>query len=591
MSVIAAAPMGSSPSLARRTGGLIRWVCTSNPFYVLSAGLFLGGLWISFGNQDEAENTWALMSGLAGYTLLLAVTACLLVRFGHVWDDVRTVLLLVVLMFLATSVTFDEVLASTMRAEGLPSQHPWYMGIVCYLGGLVFAIGVSEFILQGIRLKFPAAFRIPYYLILALFFLYPLALSPLVNEPNSPELMWGLFGFSPVAGLVFLTLIPAILRGRAYLNNNGSPWIWPLYPWVLFGLLAFAVAGRSFLLVHSLHLLVQEDYRRTIFGPYFLVPFGFSLTILFLELGLVSRSAGAIRTALLAPVGLVLLTLVGHHTDPLYQHFLDLFTEQFGGSPLFLTVQASVVFYTYAALRGVPLATEGLTAALVTLGMVSPNTLPWNDFVSAGSVAILAAGTLQLGLGLWYRNEWRCLVGGGVLAVAAALALPDGNHAVLFKGAVAFHLSLATVLIIGAAFNTAVGRQLRMVGAALVLVACKATLFGQFDLPEEVPPWAITAYAPVMAAILGVYGLLMRHQPSKVVAVFVVVCWVVTAGWWAYCELRKIVRGLDYIAVSMVLFGVAFLTSLGKSRVLARLRAGGVPLGESGPPPKEVLVP
>ena len=55
-------------------------------------------------------DTWALMGGLAGYTLLLAAAALLLVRFAGVWDDVRTVLLLVVLMFLATSVTFDELL-------------------------------------------------------------------------------------------------------------------------------------------------------------------------------------------------------------------------------------------------------------------------------------------------------------------------------------------------------------------------------------------------------------------------------------------------------------------------------------------------
>ena len=32
-----------------------------------------------------------------------------LVRFGNVWEDVRTVLLLVVVMFLATSVTFDDL--------------------------------------------------------------------------------------------------------------------------------------------------------------------------------------------------------------------------------------------------------------------------------------------------------------------------------------------------------------------------------------------------------------------------------------------------------------------------------------------------
>src|SRR5947209_9741215 len=88
---------------------LLRRVCTKNPFYALSAGLFLVGLRLSFGEQARAIDTWSLMSGLAAYTLLLAGTACLLVRFGNVWDDVRTVLLLVVLMFLATSVTLDEV--------------------------------------------------------------------------------------------------------------------------------------------------------------------------------------------------------------------------------------------------------------------------------------------------------------------------------------------------------------------------------------------------------------------------------------------------------------------------------------------------
>src|SRR5262245_56252223 len=169
----------SAPPSAGGNPGLILPVCTNNPFYVLSAGLFLAGLWISFGAQTAEEETWALMGGLAGYTLLLAVTACLLVRCGNVWDDVRTVLLLVVLMFLATSVTFDQVLVF----------HP-ERGLVCYLGGLLLAVLVSEGVLRGIRLRLPAAFRVPYYLILALFFLYPLALRPLLAEPRSEALMW-----------------------------------------------------------------------------------------------------------------------------------------------------------------------------------------------------------------------------------------------------------------------------------------------------------------------------------------------------------------------------------------------------------------
>ena len=97
--------------VARSSRGVLGWVCTSNPFYVLSALLVCLGLWVSFGSQVDASQTWSLLLGMAGYTLLLAVTACLLVRFVGVWDDVRTVMLLVVLLFLATSVTFDEVVA------------------------------------------------------------------------------------------------------------------------------------------------------------------------------------------------------------------------------------------------------------------------------------------------------------------------------------------------------------------------------------------------------------------------------------------------------------------------------------------------
>ena len=108
---------------------MLHRICTSNPFYVISALLFLFGLRISFAPQVRDIEVGALMSGLGGYTLLLAVTALVLVRFGNVWDDVRTVMLLVVLMFLATSVTFDELLV----AQPL-------LGNVCGFGGFAFAI-------------------------------------------------------------------------------------------------------------------------------------------------------------------------------------------------------------------------------------------------------------------------------------------------------------------------------------------------------------------------------------------------------------------------------------------------------------------
>src|SRR4051812_27500979 len=103
MSVSIETRASSVPGFSLSSRSLVRWVTCNNPFYAISAMLICVGLWVSFGGQAQAAQTWALMAGLTGYTLLLAVTACLLVRFLGVWDDVRTVLLLTVLMFLATS--------------------------------------------------------------------------------------------------------------------------------------------------------------------------------------------------------------------------------------------------------------------------------------------------------------------------------------------------------------------------------------------------------------------------------------------------------------------------------------------------------
>jgi hypothetical protein len=546
----------SVPWLGQSAG----WVCTNNPFYVLSAGLFLAGLWGSFGSQAEDVQTWALMSGLAGYTLLLAVTACLLVRFGNVWDDVRTVLLLVVLMFLATSVTFDEVLV--LR----PGR-----GFACYLGGLLFAVAVSEGLLRGMRLVLPAWFRAPYYLILGLFFLYPLALSPLLARPRSEALMWGLFGFSPAAGLVFLTLLPAIRRGPAAVRGNGSPWRWPLYPWALFGVLACAVPARAFLLCWSLHLLDAGDSDRLIFGPYFLAPFGLAVALLLLEAGLVSRRRGVLQAALAVPAGLVALSLVGHRPDPIYQGFLEAFAARLGGDPLSVTLLASAGFYAYAALRRVPLATGALAVALAALAVVGPDTLNRGGVGPPRPVPLLALAALQLVLGIERRDAWRCLIGGTCLAVAAALALPGEAGAWPVRELIAFHLALAAVLAVGAAFDDARGRLLCVAGASLVLLAGLTALLGPpLDHSAGLPVWAIGSYPPVMALFLVGYGLRLGHRFSLATAGLVLACWLTAVGWQVYPSLRQVVTGLDHLALSLALFAVAILISLGKSGVLAR---------------------
>jgi hypothetical protein len=535
--------------------GLLRWVSTNNPFYVLSAGLFLAGLWISFGAQAEEVQTWALMSGLASYVLLLAGTAYLLVRFGNVWDDVRTVLLLVVLMFLATSVTFDEVLVLD------PGR-----GFLCYLLGLLFALGVSEGLLRGIRLALPLGFRVPYYLILSLFFLYPLALRPLLAEPHSEALMWGLFGFCPLAGLLFLTLLPAIRRGPDYVHDNGSPWRWPLYPWVLFGLLAVAVPARAFLLCWSMQLLESADLQRLLFGPFFVAPFGVSAAILILEIGIVSKSRAAQWTALALPLVVVGLIVLCHRDDPIYLRFLALFAARVG-DPLAVTLLASVLFSAYSAERRVPGSIETLTLALVMLAVVGPNTLEAREPVAPRAEWLAAAALLQGSVGIGRRRSWRCLAGAALLTAALLAAEEEGKW--FHSGVLAFHVAVFAALAIGACFDDALARLLRRLAPAAIVLACFLVMLSNRQT-EEVPPLAPLAYLLMMAALLAGYGWLLGQRFSLVVAAAILAGWLATASWRGYGWLRHRVLGLDHILLSLALFAVAVLVSLAKSGILPR---------------------
>ena len=239
---------------------LAHWLYTNNPFYVVSAALMFVGLRMSFDTgAGEHYQTGALMAGLMAYTLLLAATAWFLIRYGELWQDVRSLLVVVVLLFLATSVCIDRSLADDVDTMRVPLA----------IGGFVFAVVVSELLLRGIGLRLPAGFRLPYYAVLALFFLYPAAIIFFSFSARNAALKWVLYGFSPLAGVVFLGLLPAVRRGPDYVADNGSPWRWPWYPWVLFGALAFGLCLRTYSLSVSFHAVGRSAHglRPVLPGP------------------------------------------------------------------------------------------------------------------------------------------------------------------------------------------------------------------------------------------------------------------------------------------------------------------------------------
>lgn len=259
----------TSPGFVGQLPALFHLVYTHNPFYIISAALVFSGLRASFDSSGETFATSALMIGLTGYTLVFAGMSLLLIRKGEVWEDVRSLLLLIVLMLLAIPVTFDDALVAN------PSR-----GATYYVFGLLFSITISEVLLRGLRIGLPGWYRVAYYALLGLFYLYPLGISVLATDPDSPAIHWALFGFSSVAALAVLSLLPAVRRGPQYVADNGTPWSWPLFPWTLFAVLIFGIAARSYYLCVSLHFVVGSG---TIFGWYFLIPLFMASTSCFLR--------------------------------------------------------------------------------------------------------------------------------------------------------------------------------------------------------------------------------------------------------------------------------------------------------------------
>ena len=319
-------------------------------------------------------------------------------------------------------------------------------GVACYFGGLLFAVAVSEGMLRGIRLHLPPLFRAPYYFILTLFFVYPVALTPLVDRPLSEELSWALFGFSPAAALVFLTLVPAIRRGRDYVRDNGSPWRWAWYPWTLFGVLAFAVPARSALLCWSMHHVPSAGGEPYIFGPLF------PRSVRTCNRRDPPRdragrtAAGRCRRcAASAPdPGVLDARRPSRRTDvPVVPRAVCLSP---GGNPI-LPDDAHLggVFTPMRRCGACRWHFDALMATIVALAFVSPGTLDLTELVPPRMLPILMVAVSQTAIGLWRRSIGRSVMGSAFLVAAAMIAV-RGTSVQSHPGPLAFHLALVAAL-------------------------------------------------------------------------------------------------------------------------------------------------
>lgn len=487
------ADASSSSPLAGESGGahlpagglgrsLIWLLYTNNPFYLISACLVFHGVALWYRTGEGPHRPWELTALIVGYIVMMAAAGFGLVRFGRVWEDARSILLIIVVLFLVLALSLDDTILNNLAMAGWLS-----------VGGFLFAVVVSETLLLGLRIRLPLPYRLPYYGMLALLLLYPLALLPDVTGNDPTRIAWRIFYFSPLAAVVFLSLLPAIRRGSALVADNGTPWHWPRYPWALFITLGGCVCYRAYSLSLSFDPVLALGHKaamemQSAFGAYFFVPVLFVAGILLIEFGIVTGNAATLRIAVAMPALCLVSSIPDLRANPAYAEFLALFTDRLA-SPIHVTAWAACLFFAYGLVRRVHYAEAGLIAALLLLSIVGPNTNSFETMLIPQPTPLAILSGLELISAVRTKDSRRFAVGGlagvGVLHWAAAMPWLETTH-----------VAAGAILLIGVLCRDKFALKLRLLSAAMLALGCASALFFPTeDLGKAAPVYVATLIA------------------------------------------------------------------------------------------------
>lgn len=486
---------------------VVHWLWTNNPFYFISALLMLYAVRASYGQLEiGAINCWVMMGVLAAYTSVLAALGVMIIRWGKVWDDARSIFLLLLLMFLAVSVSADDLFVKMESATGA----------VVLLGcGLAFSILVFQCVLRGAGIRLGWGFQIPFMLFLTLFYVTPWWCSPELHPRKSQSLDWTVFLFPQVAALLCLTLLPAVRRGQNYVANNGTPWAWPWFPWAAFGFFGGAVMLRSYALSLTFSQtgpiwFSAEDRSGivldTIWRPYFIAPFVLAVLLLILEAGLVSSNRRLVRRVMLATP--LLFPLAWPWANTLTSaEFVSRMTETIG-SPIWLMTLMLVAFYAWAMFRNVPQANLGLAASTLLLSFIGPQTISMTTAVLQ-PIPLFAVGGILVILGIVRRSSALTLAATAVMTSGLWMILPQ-SMLIGFRATICYHVLLVTGLLLSITLKDRLAMLLRPVCSWWL--ALSALMVMVLPAAAEVPQHWRLLYVASLAGICLVCAQLSRSK-------------------------------------------------------------------------------
>ncbi|MCA9121223.1 MAG: hypothetical protein H6822_21755 [Planctomycetaceae bacterium] len=535
---------------------LARFLYNHNPFYLLSACLVLYGLHLAFAERaDIPETAWLLATSLCGYTLLLALTAYLVVRLGRVWEDARSIALLVILMFVAISVSFDEI------CNTLPATASLVLTF-----GLIFSLLVSEGLIRSLEIKFPVSYRVPLYLTLGLFFLYPLWVSPNLSEQTDIVTAWRVFSFPSAAGVVMLTLLPAIRRGSALMRKNGTPWQWPWYPWPVFVFLAVGICFRSYVLTLSFQ---AAHGLETSFSTYYLTPFLFAILVLLSEIGFVESSRRLQRFVLASSPILLLVSVPFGHGQP-FHSFLGSVVEHVG-SPLWLALLGGAVFYAYLWARGLKEAEFACMTMLLLLVNVGPRTVDFDSVALPQGWPLVALAAIQAVQTFLLKSSLRFVITSCSLLAAMSCSMSTSwftSH----TGVIPLHLAVGLSMLAGFLFTDRFAQLIRWSSPfAMILPAMIVAVGGDRIGASETHR---VIYVSVLCGISLGFWLATRERGWQLALLANTASTAIALSIWLHTGVQHVIppRALAALGGGIVCFLVAALISALKGGFSKQLR-------------------
>jgi hypothetical protein len=540
-----------------------RLICTHNPFYLLSVCFVLHGTGLQMNNAHERHEPLPLFLLICSYILMMSLTAVTVVRKAKLWEDARSILLLVPVLLVELSLTLDDPLITDP-----------VLGRLLVVGAFLFSVMVLELLLHGLKLRLPVLYRLPLHCLMGVIILYPLMVIPAIHQQGlALSVQWRNFLFGPVSAIFILSLIPAIRRGADYVRDNGTPWGWPLYPWTIFVFLILAVGARGFSLTLSFDPVLEQSLHQAMaldstWGWYFLAPILLAVAFLIMEFGIVTNRMSVSFVAMLLPAASCWLIFQEANQSLPYHNFLEEFMRV-APSPLYLALCGSTLFYFLALMRHQPLAVPAFVTSVLAFAIVGVDTIGFDSFTRFQPLPLMLVGSVLLAKGLIDRRSGRFIF--GVAGVTFWICCEFQPYWSLFLLCLIFyHAMLIALLIAGIFFTDSLSENCLWAGVISLAVGSFLAILNPFELPHWTPEWGPLVYSFGLASIALVISYPLKQRVIFSLGGIMLASTLLETGRLLIQELQLMInwRGLGSLVIGFLLLLFAMLVSAAKAGFL-----------------------